>query len=157
MFLRKYKLYRLILQVLLFINSFLIFTGAVAAYKFYKTNDVPAEIMVGLGLALTVFGIVLPLYYLRKIEATLREWEAKTQKVISQWIATWVEAQEFYSSTEEFIYNPNFWINLALMTMESMEWDFKNPMLQFIAEMAPMIRKSLNEGRGPGKKKTKSS
>ena len=152
MFLKRYKVYRLILQTLFGVNCFLIFFGLVAAIKFYRTGEVSAQTVMLVGLAVLVFGIVLPTYFLARIETARRAWEVRIQKIIAQFLASWADTEEVYGPEEKFR-DPSFWISFGLMTLESLEWKFKNPVMQFIMEMSPMIRESLHDQKRSAKKK----
>ncbi len=155
MSLAKYRMLKKYLQALLLINFFLLFTGIVAAFYFFKTGMVQPEAMMFIGLGVLIFGIGLPLFFIKRMENSVRDLQTKTQQTVSRWVALWIESQKIDGKDENTISDPTFWVNLVLMGVETMEFEFKNPIFQYIADMAPMIRQALKEHKRSGKKKTR--
>lgn len=127
--------------------------GLVGGYRYFQTHSWSDAEIFFLGFGTFMFGIVLPLLAIKKIESQLKEWEKNTQKMISEWVASWVAAQQH--ADEEYYKDPLFWLNFFLIGVESMQGQFKNPYFHFISEMAPMIRQSLETQKQFSKKKSK--
>ncbi|MBK9294156.1 MAG: hypothetical protein IPM57_06875 [Oligoflexia bacterium] len=127
--------------------------GLVAGYRYLQTHSVSELEIFAICLGTFLFGIALPFMLIKKIENQLKEWERNTQKMISEWVASWVVAQR--NSDDEYYKDPLFWLNFFLIGIEGMHGQFKNPYFHFVCELSPLIRQSLEAQKNLSKKKTK--
>ncbi len=145
MIFKKYRLYKKLLMGLLITNVFFIMFGIVAGVRYFRDHQWSDGEMMTVGIGILIFGIILPIYLIKKLEVAAKAWEAKIKKTISQWVAAWVGAQSAHEGEEEFYKDPAFWINLTMTTMESLKEDVNHPLFQFVADLAPFIRQSLRK------------
>jgi hypothetical protein len=147
--LKKYYFYKNLLKVYFAVNVFFVLTGAVFLARSLKSQAWAHSELFFVGLGVLIFGFLAPYFLFKRVEKKIKEWEAVTQKLVAQWVAAWTE--EHGKGSNEF----EFWLNLALVSLESMKGQFKNPYFHFVSQMAPYIRQAMeqqNKGASSRKK-----
>lgn len=145
MFFRKYRIYKRLLYAFAFINVGLMAIGLVAAARFFKDGNVQSGEMAFIGLAILVFGILLPFFLIKKLEEKYHQWEMTTKKLISEWLAAWVEAQKNKDPDKPLFQDIGFWLNLAIIGMNAAQAEIQNPYFKFFADIAVLFREAMRE------------
>lgn len=146
---KKYYFFKRMLQVLLGLNVLLIAWGFVAALNYFKTHDVAALELAGVATATLLVGILLPLYFIYKIEKQIIDLRHKTEKMVASWVALWLENSQDFEN--EAYRDPIFWMNVVLLSVESASEYYEHPVLDIFAEFSPILRQEMTK-RSPYKR-----
>ena len=145
MLFRKYRYYKKLLYTFVFINIGLMALGLVAAVRYFKESQLRDGEMAFVGLAILIFGILLPMFIIKKIEDMYKEWELLTKKLISEWLAAWVEIQTNRNPDAPLFKDFSFWLSMAIVGMNAAQNEIKNPYFKFFAQLAGLIQEALKE------------
>lgn len=100
------------------------------------------------GLITVALGIVLPLLIIYLITRRINETRKALQVQVSHWVSQWLAINQTFGS--RFYQQPEFWIQIVLLTTELFGEKLKHPLMQFIVEIASMIRQDLLRHRNKG-------
>jgi hypothetical protein len=145
MFQKRYVIYRRLLYVCMFANAALIMLGIVAAMRFLQEGQLRSLELMIIGGGVLIFGFALPFYLSRKIARMAQAWESDIKKLIADWLSIWAESRENHQSNEGVLTDMSFWLNLVIITLQSLRGRISNPYLQFFTEMAGFVREALHE------------
>lgn len=148
---KKYKSLRRIFVASMFLNSFLIFTGIVAAIDYFRTSEWPFLQMALVGLGTFVFGVAIPFWALWKLGLLVHKAKTEIEETVAKVLAGFLE--NYDSKDSKAFQSPQFWLNTALLGAEVLGEKAKNPSAQVLAEFAPIVRKEILRSGGPKKKK----
>lgn len=93
------------------------------------------------GLVTLTLGIALPLLIIHFITRRLNEARQSFQLQVSQWISQWIALNKTYGG--RFYQQPEFWLQILLLTTELFAEKAKHPIILFFADIASMIRTDL--------------
>ncbi len=139
---KKYRQYKLFLQISLFLNVFLFGFGMVALVRWLQTHDVTSIEMSLVGMGVVIFGMVLPFYIFSQITKLILESKRQTEKLVAQYVSEWILAIRDHEEGDA-LKDPKFWLNMALVLVETIGEHSKHPVLQVLAELAPVFRKEF--------------
>jgi len=145
MFQKRYFIYRRLLYVCMFANAALIMLGIVAAWRFLQEGQLRGLELIIIGAGVLLFGLALPFYLSRKIARLAQAWESDIKKLIADWLTIWTESRENHQSNEGVLTDMSFWLNLVIITLQSLRGRISNPYLQFFTEMAGFVREALHD------------
>jgi hypothetical protein len=149
--LKKYLFYKRMIQVLFPINVALIGLGAIAGYHFFKNNEVSALLLAIVGVAAFIIGILLPIYLLGKLTASINEMRLKTEHLVAQWIAGWLK--EFENAEDEPYRDPLFWMNIVLLNIEIFAEYFDHPVSKILGDFTPILKSEIRKSQSVKKPK----
>lgn len=142
---KKYVFYKRMIQVLFPINVALIGLGVVAAYHFFKNNEVSALLLAIVGVVAFIVGILLPIYLLGKLTASINEMRLKTEHLVAQWIAGWIK--ELENAEEEPYRDPLFWMNIVLLNIEIFAEYFDHPVSKILGDFTPILKNEIRKSQ----------
>lgn len=145
MFFQKYAHYRKLLYGCMLFNGALIMLGVVAAVRFIRDEQLRNAEMMFVGLGVLVFGIILPLVLIRKIDHTVKAWEIDAKNLVAEWLTVWAEAKDKHRADDSILTDVALWVNVTLVGLQSLKGKISNPYFQFFTEVAGLVRESLKE------------
>jgi len=150
---RRYFLYKRLLQVLFVINIILVLCGIAALVQYFKTEQVTSLSLVVVGFGTLVFGIALPIVIIDRLLETINVMRKQTEESVAKFVAGWIEN---YKRNEDPIRDAHFWINVALLTAELVTENSRHPVGRLISEFAPLMKAELSKSskKNKGRKVT---
>lgn len=119
--------------------------NAPALQNIYEQSQNKSKITFLIGAFAFIFGVLLPTLVLYKLNLSIYEMRKKTEKQFISWMNWWVKNYGSIKaeSKSPFYNRPDFWLNIALFALETYGPNAKNPALNYLAELAPIIRSEI--------------
>lgn len=109
-------------------------------------SDTTREIVVIGGFTL-LFGLVLPGFVLWRLTRLLKSSTEQLRHTAREIVDEWLRQNDKYGA--EPFKNPEFWVQLFLLTTQFSGRAMGHPMAQLAGEMAGLVRHELEKSRGP--------
>ncbi len=165
--LRRYRFYKKMLMILVVGNA-LVFAVSLVEFvnyfnfqaqfhqevasipglqNIYEQSQGRAQITFLIGAFAFIFGVLLPTIVLYKLNLSIYEMRKKSEKQFAAWLNWWVKNYGHLKSDAKspFYSRPEFWLNVALFTLETYGPNAKNPALNYLADLAPLVRNELSK------------
>lgn len=119
--------------------------NAPALQELYLQSQSKAKVTFLIGAFAFIFGVLLPTLVLYKLNLSIYEMRKKTEKQFVSWLNGWVKnyGAMKVDAKSPFYNRPDFWLNVALFALETYGPNAKNPALNYLADLAPLIRSEL--------------
>lgn len=101
------------------------------------------------GIIAFLLGILIPSVMLYRLNITIQELQRKAEKQFASWLNWWAKNYATFKTDPQipFYNRPEFWLNVGLFTLESYGSTVKNPVLNYLAEIAPLIRTEIERDK----------
>jgi hypothetical protein len=171
---RRYQFYKKLLVILIVANT-LVFAVSLVEFinyynfqaelrheianipnlqSIYQNSQDKAKITFVIGIFAFIFGVMLPTVVLYKLNLSIHEMRKKTEKQFISWLNWWVKnyGNIKVDAKSPFYNRPDFWLNVALFALETYGPSAKNPALNYLADLAPIIRNELSKDKDSSEK-----
>ncbi len=172
--LRRYQFYKKMLVFLIVANSLLFAVSLVefvnyfnfqsefhaeiakspALENLYEKSQTKAKITIFIGVFAFFFGVLIPTVVFYKLNLSIQEMRKKTEKQFLSWLNWWVKnyGNIKVDNRSPFYNRPDFWLNLVLFALETYGPNAKNPAINYLADLAPLIRSEISRDKDPDEK-----
>lgn len=162
---RRYQFYKKLLVFLIVANSLVFAVSLVefvtyfnfqsefrqeianvpALQDLYEKSQSKAKITFLIGAFAFFFGVLFPTIVLYKLNLSIHEMRKKTEKQFVSWLNWWVKnyGNIKADSKSPFYNRPDFWLNVGLFALETYGPNSKNPALNYLADLAPILRNEI--------------
>ncbi|OQW50473.1 MAG: hypothetical protein A4S09_01375 [Proteobacteria bacterium SG_bin7] len=125
-----------------------------ALESLYEKSQSHAKAALLIGIFAFFFGILLPTVVFYKLNLLIQEIRKKTEKQFISWLNWWVKnyGNIKVDSKSPFYNRPDFWLNVALFTLETYGTNSRNPAINYLADLAPIIRSEISKSDEPDEK-----
>lgn len=98
-----------------------------------------------LGFFTFVFGVLLPVFAFKRLNTEVVNTRHKLEERASHWIAQWFEMHAKHG--DKPMQDPTFWAKIILLSIETFAPHSRHPMMHFLGEFAPTLRKEIESER----------
>lgn len=171
---RRYQFYKKLLVFLIVANSLLFAVSLVqfvnyfnfqselqteiahsaALQNLHEKSQTQAKVTALIGLFAFFFGVLFPTVVFYKLNLTIQEMRKKTEKQFTSWLSWWVKnyGNIKIDSESPFYNRPDFWLNVVLFALETYGPGAKNPAINYLADLAPLIRNEISRDKDTSEK-----
>ncbi len=146
--LRRWRLYKRLMIFFAAVNAFSISAALVIGIRYFGANPTATQKeLIATGILTLIFGIVLPMSVMALMARAINTLRHEIQGSVLDFLRNWRKTEQDYSGDAPAFKNPEFWLQIALLSGQFFGQVSVNPAVQVAGEIAFTIRQELQRAQ----------